>query len=284
MFNSAAVVATAFGEHLAGLYRETYGHRDVDHAPLIRVAAKLAIERIAASDALYHDVQHTVLVTSVGQAILRGRVMVEEVTPEDWLHFTVATLCHDVGYLRGICPGDRDDRYVIDGAGNTVTAPRGASDAFLTPWHIERGKIFVRHRFRTLPMIDAERVARAIELTRFPVPDDGDHEATDDEPGLVRAADLIGQLGDPDHPRKINALFHEFVETGTAKRLGYASPADLADHYPKFFWGTVERHIGPALANLERTVEGRQWIAQLYAHVFVEEHRRHRPGPQRGER
>ena len=29
-----------------------------------------------------------------------------------------------------------------------VDAPRGASDAFLAPYHIERGKIFVRHRCR----------------------------------------------------------------------------------------------------------------------------------------
>src|SRR5262249_39835377 len=31
--------------------------------------------------------------------------------------------------------------------GNTVTPPRGASDAFLLPHHVERGKIFVRERF-----------------------------------------------------------------------------------------------------------------------------------------
>ena len=28
--------------------------------------------------------------------------------------------------------------------------------------------------------------------TRFPVPNDDDHAETDSEPGLVRAADLIG--------------------------------------------------------------------------------------------
>jgi len=44
----------------------------------------------------------------------------------------------------------------------------------------------------------------------------------------------------------------------------------------------VEPYIRPALQHLQRTVEGKQWIANLYAHVFVEEHVRARPGPQRG--
>jgi hypothetical protein len=63
-------------------------------------------------------------------------------------------------------------RFVIDAAGNTVTPPRGASDAFLMPYHVERGKIFVRERFAPVPFVDEERIAAAIELTRFPVPDD----------------------------------------------------------------------------------------------------------------
>ena len=49
------------------------------------------------------------------------------------------------------------------------------------------------------------------------------------------AADLIGQLADPLYPRKLNALFHEFAETGTNERLGYKSPADLVDHIRAFF-------------------------------------------------
>jgi hypothetical protein len=113
--------------------------------------------------------------------------------------------------------------------------PRGASDAFHTPHHIERGKIFVRSRCAHIGSLDGDRIARAIELTRFPVPQDNDHAETDTEPGLVRAADLIGQLADPFYPRKLNALYYEFAETGVADRLGYRSPADVAERYPKFF-------------------------------------------------
>lgn len=282
MFYPAAVLASAFADYLVDSYERVFGRRcQPEHGSTIRAMAQLAIERISSTDALYHDAQHTMLVTLVGQAIMRGRILVEDVRSEDWLHYTIATLCHDIGYLRGICQGDRNGHYVIDASGTTVKAPPGASDAFLAPYHIERGKLFVRQRCAQLPGVDAERIARGIELTRFPVPDDRDHAETGSEAALVRAADLIGQLGDPDHPRKLNALYYEFAETGQNARLGYRSPADLAEQYPRFFWSRIEPFIGTALAHLQRTVEGKQWIAQLYAHVFVEEHRRSRPGPER---
>ena len=44
--------------------------------------------------------------------------------------------------------------------------------------------------------------------------------------------------------------------------------------------GKVEPFIGDALGYLELTVEGRQWIANLYCNVFEIEHGRRRMGPQ----
>src|SRR5437764_337408 len=111
-------------------------------------------------------------------------------------------------------------------------------------WRIRWGSILPRTitgsmagRIRSMA---ESSMARAIELTRFPVPADGDHDDTDTEPGLVRAADLIGQLADPLYLRRINALYHEFVESGMAERCGYTSPADMVDKYPTFFWKAVE--------------------------------------------
>jgi len=194
----------------------------------------------------------------------------------------LAALTHDIGYVRGICAGDTAEAFVIDAAGNTVIPPRGASDAFLMPYHVERGKIFVRERFAPVPFIDEERIANAIELTRFPVPDDEDRAATDTEAGLVRAADFIGQLGDPLYLRKLNALYYEFVENGVTEKLGCTSPADMADHYPQFYWSKVERYLGDALRYLDMTMEGKQWTATLYSHIFAIEHNRRRMGPQPG--
>jgi hypothetical protein len=283
VFEPFLLVIDAFADRLGRNYRAVYGRSEPDHGPVIRAIAKLALERIAGTDAVYHDVLHTLFVTDVGQAILRGRVMAHPVSPRDWLHFTAGTLLHDIGYLRGVCPGDDKGRYVIDADGATVTAPRGSTDAFLAPWHVERGKIFVRHRCGAIPYLDAERICRAIELTRFPVPEDGDHAETGSEAGLVRAADLIGQLADPAYLRKLAALWFELNEIGLASKMGCQDPADLAEQYPGFFWHRVEPYVGPALAYLEKTAEGRLWVAQLYAHVFVEEHARGRLGPERGQ-
>ena len=282
MLNPTSVLADALGRNLAETYRRIYGNQEPRIAAGLDEAARLVIERLANSDALYHTCEHTALVTLCVQDILRGRRLEQTVTPLDWGHTILAALNHDIGYVRGICAGDTADRFVIDAAGNTVTPPRGASDAFLAPYHIERGKIMVRERFASVPFIDGERIALAIELTRFPVPDDEDHAATDTEAGLVRAGDLIGQLGDPFYPRKLNALYYEFVEIGVHEKLGYSSPADMVDHYPQFYWNKVERYIGDALRYLGMTVEGKQWTATLYSHIFAIEHNRRYMGPQPG--
>jgi hypothetical protein len=96
---------------------------------------------------------------------------------------------------------------------------------------------------------------------------------------MQTGADLIGQLADPFYPRKLNALFYEFEEIGCNAQLGYAGPADVADQHPRFFWSKVEPFIGDALNYLELTVEGRQWMANLYCNVFEIEHGRRRMGP-----
>jgi hypothetical protein len=282
MLNSTEVLANALSERLTDIYLRAFNRREPRYAEGIAEAAKLVLERIGLSDALYHTAEHTALVTLVGQDILRGERLRRNVTAEDWLHFTLATLTHDIGYIRGICRGDHPGAYVIDQAGNTVSLPRGASDAFLSPWHVERSKIAVRERFGDHPFIDSDRICGVIELTRFPVPVEEDYAGTDTEAGLLRAADLIGQLADPFYPRKLNALFHELAEIGCTSRLGYATPADVADRYPQFFWSRVEPFIGDALGYLELTVNGRQWIANLYCNVFEMEHGRRSMGPYKG--
>ncbi|MFO1036340.1 MAG: hypothetical protein U1E45_05815 [Geminicoccaceae bacterium] len=277
MLYPTALLADALAERLVGNYKELFGAREPEHADTVAAAARLALELIGTSDALYHDANHTALVTLVGQDILRGRMLAKRLEPSDWLHMTLAFLLHDIGYVRGVCWGDRPGRIVVDEKGNTVALPRGASDAWLAPYHIERGKLAVRARLGGQTNIDAERIARAIERTRFPVPEGADHAGTSDEAGLVRAADLIGQLADPLYLRRAVNLFHELNETGVAAKLGYANPADLVDKYPKFYWERITPYIGDALHCLGRSMAGKTWIAHLYANVFMVEH--HLPGP-----
>jgi hypothetical protein len=273
MFNPTQLVIDTFVEQMKAAYVRTYGLLEPEYPNVIAFVGRIALENIANSDAPYHDVNHTILVTEVGQEILKGRHISQGgVGPRDWLHFVISLLCHDIGYVRGVCFGDRDGTYVTDADGKTVTLPPGATDASLTPYHVTRSQIFVRERFGKVGMLDCDVIARNIEHTRFPVPGDGDHASTIDYPGLVRASDLIGQLADINYRRKVPALFTEFQETGTNARLGYATPADLRHAYPTFFWKAVTPFIQDGLRYLRVTQEGKQWMANLYAHVFAEEH------------
>src|SRR5262249_25133629 len=152
--------------------------------------------------------------------------------------------------------------------------PDGATDASMAPYHVSRSKTFVRERFgrARLVQFDTLEIERNIEHTRFPVPEDETHAETADYPGLVRAADLIGQLADVNYLRKIPALFAEFDEIGVNEQRGYRSPTDLRADYPQFFWTAVSPYIGDGLRYLGVTQEGKLWISNLYAHVFSQEH------------
>jgi hypothetical protein len=272
------LAAEALGSYLAEHMNRRFGSTEASLTELIPSAARLALECIGNSDALYHNVEHTMLVTLVGYDIVRGRALLLPTLPSDFAHIIVACLFHDIGYVRGVLQGDGVDGYVINARGDKIRLPRGSSDAALLPYHVDRSKIFVMDRLEKSKLLDAIRITRAIEYTRFPSsnePDDKDVE----EGLLVRAADLIGQLGDPHYLRKANALYHEFEEAGVNKQLGYASPADLTDLYPQFYWNSISSHIQTAIRYLPVTSSGRQWIANLYSNVFRAE--RDLCGPQR---
>jgi hypothetical protein len=276
MFNPTQIVIEAFVGELRAMYERTYGTLEPSYPGIISFVARLALENIATSDAAYHDVNHTIMVTLVGQEILRGKhIRVGGVSPREWLHFIVSLLCHDIGYVRGICRGDTDGHYVINVEGEKVNIPDGATDAALTPYHVARSKLFVRERFGkvALVVINTADIEANIEHTRFPVPENEEHVSINDFPGLLRAADLIGQLADINYLRKTAALFNEFRETGMSDKLKYNSAADLRANYPHFFWQMVQPYISDALHYLRVTQDGQQWIANLYANVFSTEHR-----------
>ncbi|MBF2077610.1 MAG: metal-dependent phosphohydrolase [Synechococcales cyanobacterium T60_A2020_003] len=273
MFNATELLIDNFVQDLKSGYRRAYGSLKAEYEEIIGWIGSMALENIANSDALYHNVEHTILVTLVGQEILRGKHIREGgVSSDDWLHFVISLLCHDIGYVKGVCRDDKPGLYATGQPGEMVELGPGASDASLTPYHVDRGKLFVDERFGNNPRISAEIIKRNIELTRFPVPDKDDHKDTVHYPGLIRAADLIGQLSDPRYLKKIGALYYEFHETGESARLGYEHPGDLRRNYPKFYWNVVYPYIKDGMRYLELTQQGKQILANLYSNVFMVEH------------
>ena len=279
MFTIPELAADALGSHLAEHMGRRFGSTDAGLIERVQSAARLAIDCIGNSDALYHNVEHTMLVTLVGYDILRGRQLLMETNASDFAHLIFACLFHDIGYVRGILKGDSADGYIVDAKGNKAELPRGSSDAALLPYHIDRSKLYVMDRFAKIKDLDATRVANAIEFTRFPSTHAGD-DSDGEEGMLVRAANLIGQLGDPQYLRKANALYYEFEEVGMNKQLGYTSPADLIDLYPKFYWNSVAAHIQSAIRYLNVTSNGRKWIANLHSNIFRAERELSLIGPQ----
>lgn len=274
MFNPTTLLIDAFVDQLQQEYRHIYSDVEPRYGAIIGWAGRMALENIANSDALYHDVEHTVMVTLVGQEILKGKHLRHElVAPGDWLHVVISLLCHDIGYIRGVCRDDLPGLYIIGPDDEAITPPDGATDAFLTPYHVDRGKRFIYERFAGHPVIEADIIAANMERTRFPVPEDGDQQGTADYPGLVRAADLIGQLADPHYLRKLAALFYEFEEIGANAKFGYRTPSDLRNDYATFFWTVVSPYIQEGLRYLSVTQEGKQWTANLFANIFAVEHR-----------
>ena len=276
-------------EQLETGYYRLFGAEKKHYLTFLLSAAETIIQQLSNSTALYHNAEHTILVTLVGQEILHGKQALERnVAPEDWLHYLLALLCHDIGFLRGICENDNVRRNLYrKGMGKEVVhLSEGCTDASLNPFHVDRSQQFVAEFMqRRGPVsrkdhsgdmldIDVARIQAYIELTRFPVPEGLCYEQTGDYPGLTRAADLIGQLSDPLYLQKTTALFYEFEETGANKILGYHYPDDVWLNYPQFFRNVVYPYLDAGLHYLSMTISGQQIMEQLFGNVITAENRR----------
>jgi hypothetical protein len=257
-----SLVIDAFTQRLRETYQEVYSNWKPECEGATTWAASIAAQIHAnLGDAPYHDTQHVIDVTLVGLEILRGRHVMERVSPDDWMHFLIACAFHDVGFVKRLLPEDQDKDY-----------PRGTTGAVLSKVHVDRGKQFVQFRFADNPFIDGNLLADYIEQTRFPAPDEERYKETDSLRGLVRAADLIGQLANMHLARNQWGLFQEFEETGQNEQFGYHTVDDLRDKFPAFFFNIVHPYIKDGIRHLERTVQGKQIVNNLFANVFRAQH------------
>lgn len=272
MFRPSQHIINAFIERLRSEYFGIFADGPDGHLDTIVVVARRALNRIARSDAVYHDLDHTLQVTLVGQDILRGRMVRDgDVESIDWVHFVCSLLCFATGFARDICAGDDGSECVIDEKGGKITLPRGATDAFLWPYFADRSKIFVRQQFKGHNLLDCERMAENIEYARFPPPTDRNLD-TGTYPGLLRASHIIGAIADPKFMQKMTPLMLELEESGMAGQLGYNSPVDFRNDYDQLFWNVLQPIVADGVAYLKMTDQGRAWLANTYAHVLVVEH------------
>src|SRR5919204_294950 len=88
-------------------------------------------------------------------------------------------------------------------------------------WTFRRSKFFMRRRYRRAMFTVPELAAEAL-------------------------GDFLGNYMRRRF-RKANALYLEFEEIGLNRQLGYNTPADVVNLYPKFYWDCVAPHVQTAI-------------------------------------
>ena len=236
---------------------------------LIHLAIDDAIDTIGTSNAPYHNVEHTLYVVATGQATLLGKLQEAEISPKLWAEIILSLLYHDIGFVKGLLKKDKLNRFYTGLGNKAVTLERGKSDASLMPYHVDRGQCYISEKYQDSEFLDIEFIQSCIERTRFPIPEDETHTHTRDYPGLVRAADLIGQFSDPRYLHKLNALYQEFEEQGINRRIGYKDMQDMQEFYPIFYKNQVLPYIGEGLRLLQLTEGGQKIIESLELNLRI---------------
>src|SRR3954452_17595748 len=133
MITVPELVSQALGAFLTAETRDRFRTSHAGLTELLPFAAKLTLECISNSDALYHNIEHTLLVTLAGHHILTGRALLRPTTANDYANFILACLAHDLGYVHSVVQGDEEESFVVDLNGGTIRLPRRSSDAALAP-------------------------------------------------------------------------------------------------------------------------------------------------------
>ena len=155
ILNSNELLISSFVSELQTAYQRMYSNLEAEFGEIVTWCGRLALEVISNSDMLYHDVEHTVMVSLAGLSIIEGKHIREGgVTPRDWMHYMIALACHDIGYVKGICQNDQDNQFVTGVGDGLVELPADSTDASLAPYHVDRSKLFVRERFGRGTLMD----------------------------------------------------------------------------------------------------------------------------------
>ena len=93
MKTASELLAEGLGDLLTSQMIRRCGATYPSLTEVVPFAAKLALNCIASSDALYHDVDHTMLVTLAGHDIFFGRALLGNVNASDYAHSIIACVC-----------------------------------------------------------------------------------------------------------------------------------------------------------------------------------------------
>ena len=96
MFRPSEIIITAFIESLLEDFAAQFGDNH-PRAVQLKDCAKIILSHYTLSDALYHNLDHTLVVTGVGKDLINGKRVAEgQVDADDWFNFVVACLVDEV--------------------------------------------------------------------------------------------------------------------------------------------------------------------------------------------
>ena len=86
MITLPELAAEALGSYLAEQLNRRLGSTDARLTKFIPHLSRLALDYIGNTDALYHNLEHTMLVTQVGNEIMAGRARLMPTSASDYAH------------------------------------------------------------------------------------------------------------------------------------------------------------------------------------------------------
>jgi hypothetical protein len=265
-FSPQKILSSTLSTAIESQFRRRFDGRERALRETVLESADFAMTTLAQADTQYHNSEHTFIVALAGLDILCGKAELSDpIDAEDWATYVISLLFHDIGYLKRLFPADSTSAVIANAEGGIFPLRPGATDASLTRIHVDRGMAFVWEHFKNSRTIDVRRVVQNIENTRFPPPP----EVRDTPrsrlswPDMVRAADLIGQLADPNYLRKLPALYEEFLECGTAEVMGLKNYHGLLEQFPNFIGNMIRPLVVEGFDALAAAPHGQRWINSL---------------------
>ena len=73
MLNIQSFKINPFTDFLVNSFERTFGTTDQEILNFLRTASSISLENIANADMLYHNIDYTIMVASVGLEIIRGK-------------------------------------------------------------------------------------------------------------------------------------------------------------------------------------------------------------------
>ena len=128
MITLPKLAAEALGTFLAADIKDRFGRSHARLAEIIPFVAQVTLECIGNSDALYHNVEHTMLVTLAGHDIFKGRALLTAATSGE-----ISCGTPDCGSRRFELPG-----LIVPASADSCASgcsPRRTVKTLIPSWH-----------------------------------------------------------------------------------------------------------------------------------------------------